>query len=171
MLCVNDCKMLSKTLCTSAEAANACRTKQEWLLSVGSLRVANCSLMIDTRLDACPQRANSRAFIDAFYFQGRHSSNAILTLSILCAASSTASVPSSYMVSSKAFIKVKQLQGRRGRLPDGRGEHSRLQGGQGGLKLGMDQGQCMLLHSQLVIQSYCLRAKNTVFFLEFAATC
>lgn len=29
----------------------------------------------------------------------------------------------------------------------------------------------MLLHSQLVIQSHCLRAKNTVMFLEVAATC
>ena len=66
------------------------------------------------------------------------------------------------MVSSKAFIKVKELQGRRGRLPDGRGEHSRLQGGQGSLKLGVDEGQCVLLHSQLVVQSHCLRAKNTV---------
>ena len=34
---------------------------------------------MDTKLDACPQKANSRAFIGAFHFQGQHSSNPIPT--------------------------------------------------------------------------------------------
>ena len=129
---------------------------------MGSVSSASCSLVTDTKLDACPQKATSRAFAEAFQVLGQHSSNSILMLSISCAASSTAIIQPSYMVSSEAFIKVKQLQGRRGWLPDGRGKHGRLQRGQGGLKLGVNQGQCMLLHSQLVIQSHCLCAKNTV---------
>lgn len=47
---------------------------------MGSVRVASCSLMIDTKLDACPQEANSRATIDAFQFQGQHNFDFTLTL-------------------------------------------------------------------------------------------